>query len=197
MTRIYPRGFYTYLWLREDGTPYYVGKGHGGRAGKSHRNVGKAPSHERILAQSFPSEQDALAAEQFLISFYGRKDLDTGCLINFSDGGEGAPNPSPQSRRRTSERLRIDLTGRVFGRLQVREFNYEKSVTAGRPCWDCVCSCGGKKTVSATHLRMGDQKSCGCIKREMAIARNKTLPNLGKHYRKKVSIRPRVLIETT
>ena len=43
----------------------------------------------RILIQEFPTEADALAAEQFLISYYGRKDLGTGCLINMTDGGEG------------------------------------------------------------------------------------------------------------
>lgn len=79
------------MWLREDGTPYYVGKGTGNRAFTKHRcrlnHV--PPPKERILVQEFPDESAAFAAEVFLISFYGRKDLGTGCLVNFSAGGEG------------------------------------------------------------------------------------------------------------
>src|ERR1019366_485343 len=81
--------FYTYLWLREDGTPDYVGKGIGRRVYRRHR-VGEPPSQDRILVQEFPSEVDALAAEQFLISYYGREDLGMGCLRNQTDGGEGS-----------------------------------------------------------------------------------------------------------
>jgi hypothetical protein len=88
--------YYTYLWLREDGTPYYVGKGSGRRA---YVNCGRtnayAPvDHDRIILQEFISERDALDAEIFLISFYGRKDLQTGCLRNLTAGGDGISNPS-------------------------------------------------------------------------------------------------------
>jgi len=76
--------YYTYLWLREDGTPYYVGKGKGDRAFRK-----GSPSVERIILQEWPSESDAFAAEIFLIAFYGRKDNGTGILRNLSDGGEG------------------------------------------------------------------------------------------------------------
>ena|ERR1700728_2160897 len=76
--------FYTYMWLREDGTPYYVGKGQGKRAIRK-----GSPSLDRILIQEFPSEADAFAAEMFLISFYGRRDNSTGILRNLTDGGEG------------------------------------------------------------------------------------------------------------
>jgi hypothetical protein len=78
------RQFYTYLWLREDGTPYYVGKGKGDRAIRR-----GSPSLDRILIQEFPSEADAFAAEIFLISFYGRKDIGTGILRNRTIGGDG------------------------------------------------------------------------------------------------------------
>jgi hypothetical protein len=78
------RVYYTYLWLREDGTPYYVGKGFGNRAFRK-----GSPPRDRILIQEFPSEADSLFAEQFLIAYYGRKDLGTGILINLTDGGEG------------------------------------------------------------------------------------------------------------
>jgi hypothetical protein len=77
-------GFYTYLWLREDGTPYYVGKGRGKRAFRC-----GAPPAERVIIQYHPSERDALVAEVFFIAYYGRKDLGTGCLRNYTDGGGG------------------------------------------------------------------------------------------------------------
>ena len=82
--------FYTYLWLRVDGTPYYVGKGCKRRGLRSYaHNVNCPKDKERILIQEWPSEQDAFAAEIFLISFYGRKDLKTGVLLNRTDGGQG------------------------------------------------------------------------------------------------------------
>ena len=76
--------FYTYMWLREEGTPYYVGKG------KDNRAIRKGcPPLDQILIQPHPSEQDAFAAEMFLIAYYGRKDTGTGILRNRTDGGDG------------------------------------------------------------------------------------------------------------
>ena len=86
------KAYYTYLWLRNDGTPYYVGKGHGNRAFTGRRNAGQLPppkSSELILVQEYSSEIDALVAEVFLISYYGRKDKGTGVLRNLTDGGDG------------------------------------------------------------------------------------------------------------
>jgi hypothetical protein len=79
--------FYTYMWLREDGTPYYVGKGCRQRAFVKHDKV-SAPPKERILLEPHTSEQEALDAEIFLISYYGRKDNETGILRNLTDGGD-------------------------------------------------------------------------------------------------------------
>jgi hypothetical protein len=97
--------FYTYLWLREDGTPYYVGKGCGDRAFKNYGHGVRYPGRGRTLVQEFPSEADAFAAEIFFISYYGRKDLGTGCLRNHTDGGEGCAGRrySLETRKKMSE----------------------------------------------------------------------------------------------
>ena len=103
--------FYTYLWLREDGTPYYVGKGKGRRAFTKNKHGVKCPNDEqRILVQEFPDESTAFAAEMFLISFYGRKDLKTGCLRNLTAGGEGVAgrHHTEEEKRRVS----LALTGK-------------------------------------------------------------------------------------
>ena len=82
--------FYVYMYLREDGTPYYVGKGKDKRAYSPKRILNK-PSEERIV---FPytnlTEEDAFQKEIELIAKYGRKDNGTGILRNLTNGGEGS-----------------------------------------------------------------------------------------------------------
>jgi hypothetical protein len=80
--------FYTYVWLREDGTPYYVGKGKGNRALAWHQRIGNPPEG-RVIIYVARDEADAFETEIALIWYYGRKDLGTGCLRNLTDGGEG------------------------------------------------------------------------------------------------------------
>jgi hypothetical protein len=80
------------MWLRDDGTPYYVGKGQGKRAFISAgHNVPRPKSTSLILVQYWESEDKAFEIEKWFISFYGRRDNDTGILRNLTDGGENPP----------------------------------------------------------------------------------------------------------
>ena len=84
--------FYTYLWLREDGTPYYIGKGSGRRAHERHGHSVHMPPKDRIVIYPADSEADAFETEIALIWYYGRKDLGTGYLYNHTDGGDNPPS---------------------------------------------------------------------------------------------------------
>jgi hypothetical protein len=86
------RIFYVYVFFRNDGTPYYVGKGKGGRAWWKRKAGVKPPKNlnlVKILVKDL-SESEAYEWEIDLIALLGRKDLGTGCLRNRTDGGEGA-----------------------------------------------------------------------------------------------------------
>lgn len=58
-----------------------------------------------------------------------------------------------------------DLTGMKFGRLTVLRRVVIPQKT--RTYWECVCECTRLHTVSASVLRTGKSKSCGCFRREM------------------------------
>jgi len=83
--------FYTYAYLREDRTPYYIGKGEGKRVYKRHQkgiSVPKDKSRIIFLKQNL-IEEEAFKHEIYMIAVLGRKDLGTGILRNRTNGGDG------------------------------------------------------------------------------------------------------------
>ena len=124
--------FYTYLWLRYDGIPYYVGKGHGDRAFRK-----GSPPVEQVLVQEFLSEENAFLAEKFLIALYGRKDLGEGILINHTDGGEG-----PAGRKHSEE-------AKEKNRLAHLGFHHSEEAKAKIG----AASKGNKYAFGSTHCR--------------------------------------------
>jgi hypothetical protein len=104
--------YYVYFWLREDGTPYYVGKGKGDRLRKkATREHRYPPNLEQMIILPYASEAEAFEAEMFFISFYGRQDLGTGCLRNRTAGGEGFRGTQSEV---TKQKISNSLSGRPF-----------------------------------------------------------------------------------
>ena len=112
--------YYTYAYLREDKTPYYIGKGKGYRIYRKDRRIKPPKDKSRIIfLKKNLTEEEAFKHEIYMIDVLGRKDLGTGILHNRSDGGEGV------SGFIHSEKTKIKMSEARKGE---KNYNYGKTL---------------------------------------------------------------------
>ena len=105
--------FYTYAFLREDRTPYYIGKGTGRRIYSTQRKIKPPKDKSRIIfLKKNLTEEESFRHEIYMIAVFGRKDLGTGILRNETDGGEGSSGAiiSDETRKKMSGRIPSEET---------------------------------------------------------------------------------------
>jgi hypothetical protein len=144
------------MYLREDGTPYYVGKGKGRRAYTKRKRV-KPPSSRDMIVFPYTNltEEESFQREIELIAKYGRKDNGTGILRNFTDGGEGASGyiPTPEvlkklrGRKHTPEHIEKTRLANL-GKKRSKEFGERSSIRQKGK----VFSPEHKEKISKAHL---------------------------------------------
>ena len=59
----------------------------------------------------------------------------------------------------------MDITGKRYGKL-VALYPLGRTDECGSMLWRCRCDCGNEVEVSVSALNKGNNKSCGCLKKE-------------------------------
>ncbi len=65
----------------------------------------------------------------------------------------------------------MDIKNQRFNRLVALEIVGKNNDRAN--VWRCICDCGNETNTSASRLRSGHTKSCGCLRKEKAVLAQK------------------------
>ena len=159
--------YYTYAYLREDKTPYYIGKGRGKRIYSKNRLINPPKDKSRIIfLKKNLTEEEAFKHEIYMIAIFGRKDLGTGILRNLTNGGEGYSGAvrSEEWKKAHSERMSgeknpmFGMSGEKhpqYGRTGALCFN-SKAVTAIQPDGTELHFGGGREAARELGINPGN-----------------------------------------
>lgn len=163
------RRFYVYVLRRPNGEPFYVGKGSGDRLAEHDREARNRPSADgfrlRIIrsiigggghvtyeiAGWFNDESQAFMEEARLIRSLGRRDRGQGPLVNHTNGGEGAADPSEATIAKRSEKLRAVMADPGYRAAAVRNLRLNEETRKAR----AAAAVGSKqcRTAKASAMR--------------------------------------------
>lgn len=122
--------FYVYQYLRDDGTPYYIGKGQKDRITQLHGNLKVPCKDKRNKIALHLSESEALLLERKLTHYYGLLIDGTGILENKIHGGNASPRGMLGKKHTQETKLRISqtITGTVKTPEQRENYKKPKSI---------------------------------------------------------------------
>lgn len=123
--------YYVYQYLREDGTPYYIGKGSGYRISEKKHSVKVPEKKYRQFVGKNLSEEEAYKLEGWLTHEYGLLIDGTGILENKIHGG-GNVSPEGFTGKHHSDYSKEKISNGNLGkkRTTIQRQNYRKPKSA-------------------------------------------------------------------
>ena len=157
------REHYVYALYRWDGSPFYIGMGKSDRWLQHERERSSTNRHKQATIDAViaiggyvPKQKladnltraEAAEHEQYLIAAIGRRPA--GPLVNWTAGGEGTADPSPELRqKRIESNRRRRLSAET--RRKIGDASRARNQGANHPRYGCIVSAETREKIGAAN----------------------------------------------